>query len=125
MRRVKAWLPTRMMSQLAIKRALSNLIENALHYGGDAQVTLSQQQGRVQIDVLDHGAGMSAEQLAQACGPFVRFNNAPRAEHGGGLGLGLAIAQSNIHAHGGELLLENRPPAGLAVRVLLPDGIRS
>ena len=114
-----------MCRPLAIKRALSNLIENALHYGGDAQVTLSKLPGMVQIEVLDHGAGMAADQLAQACEPFVRFSNAPRAEHGGGLGLGLAITQSTVHAHGGELILENRPPAGLAVTLLLPDGIRS
>ncbi len=114
-----------MCRPLAIKRALSNVIENALQYAGDAAITLSKQPGMVRIEVLDQGAGMSAAQLAQACEPFVRFNHAPRAEHGGGLGLGLAIAQSNIHAHGGELLLENRPPAGLSVTLLLPDGIRS
>ena len=116
-----------MCRPVAIKRALSNLIENALQYGGDAVLTLTQLPGWVQIEVLDQGAGLSAEQLEQACEPFVRFCDTPRTENtaGGGLGLGLAIAQSNIHAHGGELTLANRPPAGLCVTVMLPDGIRS
>lgn len=116
-----------MCRPLAIKRALSNVIENALQYGGDAQLTLTQQPGLIRIEVLDHGAGLDAAQLEHACEPFVRFTDAPRAENaaGGGLGLGLAIAQSNIYAHGGELILANRPPAGLCVTLILPDGIRS
>jgi signal transduction histidine kinase len=116
-----------MCRPLAIKRALSNVIENALQYGGDAQLTLTQQPGLIRIEVLDHGAGLDAAQLEHACEPFVRFTDAPRAENAasGGLGLGLAIAQSNIYAHGGELILANRPPAGLCVTLILPDGIRS
>ncbi|WP_336777013.1 ATP-binding protein [Pantoea sp. USHLN256] len=116
-----------MCRPLAIKRALSNLIENALLYGGEAEVTLIHHPGWVWIEVLDQGAGLPTEQLAQACEPFVRFSETARADNtaGGGLGLGLAIAQSNIHAHGGELILANRPPAGLCATVMLPDGVRS
>ncbi|WP_433977660.1 ATP-binding protein [Erwinia sp. E_sp_B01_9] len=71
---------------------------------------------------------MAAENLLQAFEPFVRFGEQrlnQSVTSGGGLGLGLSIARACIHAHGGELTLENRPPAGLCAVVLLPDGIRN
>ncbi|WP_327614750.1 ATP-binding protein [Brenneria populi] len=118
---------TLMCRPLSIKRALNNLIENALLYAGDAVLTITREPGFIRIEVLDHGRGLTQEQIEQACEPFVRFAATPRRENisGGGLGLGLAIAKSNIHEHGGELSLANRPPAGLCVTVLLPDGIRN
>ncbi|VDR27298.1 Osmolarity sensor protein EnvZ [Raoultella terrigena] len=112
---------------LAIKRVLSNLIENALSYAGEASVRLTAESNMVRIDVLDSGPGIPEKQLEQVFEPFVRLNDhrAARRHFGGGLGLGLSIARACVHAHGGELSLKNRSPAGLCATILLPGAIRS
>ena len=112
---------------LAIKRVLSNLIENALSYAGEASVRLTAERNMVRIDVLDSGPGIPEKQLEQVFEPFVRLNDhrAARRHFGGGLGLGLSIARACVHAHGGELSLKNRSPAGLCATILLPGAIRS
>lgn len=103
---------------LALKRALTNLIDNALLHGGDAQVTLQRYaSGELCLEVLDHGPGIDPGKLAQVFEPFVQLSGERR---GRGLGLGLAIARACVQAHGGELSLENRPPAGLCAVVRLP-----
>jgi signal transduction histidine kinase len=104
---------------LALKRALTNLIDNALHHGGDAQLSLTQQSnGWLCVEILDHGQGLPEDWLAKVFEPFVQ-----RGVNDGGVGLGLAIARSCIQAHGGELVLENRPPAGLCAVVRLPAAL--
>ena len=104
---------------LALKRALTNLIDNALHHGGDAQLSLTQQSnGWLCVEILDHGQGLPEDWLAKVFEPFVQ-----RGANDGGVGLGLAIARSCIQAHGGELELENRPPAGLCAVVRLPAAL--
>ena len=112
---------------LAIKRVLSNLIENALSYAGEASVRLTAESNMVRIDVLDSGPGIPEKQLEQVFEPFVRLNDnrTARRHFGGGLGLGLSIARACAHAHGGELSLKNRSPAGLCATILLPGAIRS
>ena len=113
---------------LALRRALGNLLDNAFTYGGDATLTLYQAADGVHIEVLDHGPGITPENLEQAFEPFVRLHDKPQPEQhqsGGGLGLGLSIARACIHAHGGELTLQNRPPAGLCAVIMLPSGIRN
>jgi signal transduction histidine kinase len=103
---------------LALKRALTNLIDNALLHGGDAQVTLQRHaSGELCLEILDHGPGIDPGKLAQVFEPFVQLSG---ERHGKGLGLGLAIARACVQAHGGELSLENRPPAGLCAVVRLP-----
>lgn len=107
---------------LALKRALTNLIDNALCHAGDATVSLcTEAGGDIRLEVLDHGPGIEPAWLTQVFEPFVQLSQSG-ADHtqGGGLGLGLAIARSCIQAHGGELILENRPPAGLCAVVRLP-----
>lgn len=110
---------------LALKRALSNLIDNALHHAGDAGLTLFQEaNGGLCLEILDHGPGLPEAWLSKVFEPFVqRGPGATRAGQGGGLGLGLAIARACIQAHGGELRLENRPPAGLCAVLRLPAAI--
>lgn len=110
---------------LALKRALTNLIDNALHHGGDAVLILQRETDHmVRIEVLDHGAGLPQDWLDKVFEPFVQLGRAGAdAQSGGGLGLGLAIARACIQAHGGELSLENRPPAGLCAVVRLPAAI--
>lgn len=105
--------------QLALKRALTNLIDNALHHAGDASLGLRREDdGWLRIEILDHGHGLPEDWLSKVFEPFVQ-----RGVSDGGVGLGLAIARSCIQAHGGELLLENRPPAGLCAVVRLPAAL--
>ena len=107
---------------LALKRALTNLIDNALCHAGDANLKLGvEASGDIRLEVLDHGPGIEPTWLAQVFEPFVQLSqNGADTSQGGGLGLGLAIARSCVQAHGGELILENRPPAGLCAVVRLP-----
>lgn len=106
---------------LALKRALTNLIDNALHYGGDASIRLEQAaESEIRLLILDHGPGIDPARLEQVFEPFVQLDETQGRR---GLGLGLAIARACIQAHGGELTLENRPLAGLCAMVRLPaDG---
>jgi signal transduction histidine kinase len=104
---------------LALKRALTNLIDNALRHAGDADLSLAREDnGWLRIEILDHGQGLPEAWLSKVFEPFVQ-----RGVSDGGVGLGLAIARSCIQAHGGELVLENRPPAGLCAVVRLPTAL--
>lgn len=108
---------------LALKRALGNLIDNAIVHGGDAALSLWREGDNIRIEILDHGKGIEPACLEQAFEPFVQLaqhRGREDGEIGAGVGLGLSIARACIHAHGGELILENRPPAGLCAVVWLP-----
>ncbi|WP_407316225.1 ATP-binding protein [Pseudomonas sp. nanlin1] len=107
---------------LALKRALTNLIDNAVHHGGDASLRIyADGPEMVRIEVLDHGPGITPSWLEQVFEPFVQLSpGGGDTRNGGGVGLGLAIARACVQAHGGELTLENRPPAGLCAVVRLP-----
>lgn len=102
-----------------IRRVMQNLIDNALNYAGNAEVALSTTDSWVQLTVLDSGPGIPEEQLAEVCKPFVRLDSARNTESGS-VGLGLAIARTLIHRHGGELILSNQPQGGLEARIRLP-----
>lgn len=103
-----------------LKRALSNVIDNATRYGNAAVRLLPGQTPQaLRIEVEDSGPGIPPEQLEQAFEPFVRLDLA-RSPDTGGAGLGLAIARSCIRAHGGELSLHNRPEGGLRAVIALP-----
>lgn len=105
---------------VALKRALRNLVENAVRYGGRARLSLSHQPGgMIALRVDDDGPGLPADQTEEAFKPFVRLE-ASRSGETGGIGLGLAIARSIVTAHGGELSLANRPEGGLRATILLP-----
>lgn len=101
---------------LALKRALTNLIDNALKHGGAARLEAKVEDGLIVLEVVDQGPGLPEAWLEKVFEPFVQL--APGA---GGVGLGLAIARACIQAHGGELVLENRRPAGLCAVVRLPS----
>ncbi|UXY16326.1 ATP-binding protein [Chitiniphilus purpureus] len=103
---------------LAIKRALSNLIDNALKYGGRAEVLLTESDDLVELTIRDHGPGVPEEMLDRLFDPYVRLEHG-RQSNSGGMGLGLGIARNIIHAHGGGLLLGNHPEGGLVARVTL------
>lgn len=108
---------------LALKRALTNLIDNALHHAGDAEVRLSLEgEDRARLTILDQGPGLPPEWLDKVFEPFVQgtAGEARNRGEGAGMGLGLAIARACVQSHGGELWLENRRPAGLCAVMLLP-----
>ena len=102
-----------------IKRALSNLIENAIRYGEIASVELSERDGLTIITIDDQGPGIPKDQIERMFEPFVRLDES-RNEETGGIGLGLAIARSIIHSHGGDIDLANRREGGLRATVSLP-----
>lgn len=104
---------------LSLKRAISNVVQNALHYGGEATLTLSRQGDLVVLAVEDSGPGIPEAELAHVLQPFHRLDSA-RARNTGGLGLGLTIVQQILQREGGQLTLANRPQGGLRVELRLP-----
>lgn len=104
---------------LALKRAIGNLLDNALFYGDRAEIDVRGEPGAVAIAVRDHGPGVPEEAFASLFEPYVRLEHG-REQNDGGMGLGLGIARSIIEAHGGELILENHPEGGLNATIRLP-----
>jgi two-component system, OmpR family, sensor kinase len=104
---------------LALKRAFSNLIQNAVKYGSMARLTLSTVANNAEIHIDDDGPGIPADQVEAAFAPFTRLESS-RSKETGGFGLGLTIARQIIDGHGGSIRLSNRPEGGLRVTVNLP-----
>ena len=102
----------------AIQRALTNLIENAIHYGSHVIVRASRNRGAILIEVVDDGPGIPADRIQDVTEPFVRLDTS-RAERPGSVGLGLSIVKEIVQAHGGTLVLVNRNPTGLIARIEL------
>jgi signal transduction histidine kinase len=102
-----------------LRRALRNLIDNALLYAGQARVRVSEEEGRIALIVDDDGPGIDEARIAEALEPFSRIEES-RNRDSGGAGLGLAISRAVALAHGGELKLAGRPEGGLSARILLP-----
>ena len=92
---------------LALKRALANIIDNAIRYGGDAQVLLERSDKALLIVIDDNGPGIPEEELERVFEPFYRLESS-RSRSTGGSGLGLSIARQWLRAMGGELELRNR-----------------
>ncbi|RYI99163.1 MAG: HAMP domain-containing protein [Acetobacteraceae bacterium] len=117
--------PERLVVQarpVALKRALANLIGNALAYGGAARLVLTAPEapGRpVRLAVEDNGPGIPPESLEAVFQPFRRLE-ASRNRETGGTGLGLPIARNILRAHGGDVVLRNRPGGGLVALANLP-----
>jgi signal transduction histidine kinase len=107
------------LSPLALRRALTNLVENALHYGGSAHVLLMEEPGAIVLRVEDDGPGIPEPMLGKVLQPFTRLDEA-RARNTAGLGLGLAIVERTIRGQGGQFTLANRPGGGLAATIRLP-----
>ncbi len=102
-----------------IRRLFSNLIDNALAYGGNARVGLREESGAVVVSVEDHGPGIPEGELDRVFRPFYRLEPS-RSRETGGVGLGLAVVRSIARAHGGDVSLRNRPEGGLKAEVRLP-----
>lgn len=103
----------------SVRRAVDNLIQNALSYGDRADVTLQADEGGVVIRVEDDGPGIPESQFARVREPFARLD-AARARNTGGMGLGLSIVQRVADQEAGELVLANRAPRGLRAELRLP-----
>jgi signal transduction histidine kinase len=103
----------------ALKRAITNLLDNAVKYGERASVTLARAANAIEIAVDDDGPGIPEDQMAKVFQPFYRVEDS-RGRDTGGTGLGLAISQSIVRTHGGELTLANRSGGGLRACIKLP-----
>jgi signal transduction histidine kinase len=105
---------------VAMKRALANLVGNAVAYGGSARLTLSPAEaGVLRLVIEDDGPGVPPDALEAVFQPFRRLE-ASRNRETGGVGLGLPIARNILRAHGGDVVLKNRREGGLAAVVTLP-----
>ena len=105
--------------RVAIRRTLTNLIDNAVKYGKRARVQLGATPEAVTITVDDEGPGIPDEELERVFSPFYRLESS-RSSDTGGTGLGLSIARAMVLANGGKITLENRPEGGLRATIRLP-----
>lgn len=103
----------------ALRRCLDNLIENAVRYGGSAEIGLDDTPETLRIAVRDHGPGIPAGELQRVFEPFYRLE-ASRNPGSGGVGLGLSIARNIARWHGGDIELKNAAGGGLTATIVLP-----
>jgi len=104
---------------LGLKRVMTNLMDNAIHYGTAPEIELQQKNGEVVIRVLDRGPGIPVEHREQVFLPFYRLEGS-RNKSTGGVGLGLSTARAIVLEHGGTLTLAERQGGGLEAVVVLP-----
>lgn len=115
-------LPQIYAKPLLLKRALANLLDNAVKYGGGViTVQLCRAEHAVMLSVTDRGAGIPVAQREAVKRPFVRLESA--RSNVTGSGLGLAIVERVARLHGGKFLLENRVEGGLVAKLVLPTGL--
>jgi len=103
----------------SIRRALINLLTNAIRYAGKATAQIQIFDDHSEIIIDDNGPGIPRDKRDEVILPFTRLENS-RNSKTGGTGLGLSIAKNSALNHGGELILEDSPLGGLRVRLLLP-----
>ena len=103
----------------ALRRALGNLIANALQYGGAARIKAFADGHAALITVEDDGPGLDEAELEAVFEPFHRGERSRNRETGGA-GLGLTVARQAARAVGGDVTLINRPGGGLTARLSLP-----
>lgn len=109
---------------LAVRRVVTNLVENALRHGAaPVKVSVAEEADAILIDVVDRGPGINPANHERVMQPFVRLETSRNRETGG-VGLGLTIARTVVHAHGGSITLINLQPRGLQVRLMLPKAVR-
>ncbi|WP_419953289.1 ATP-binding protein [Methylobacterium sp.] len=104
---------------VALRRALDNVVDNAVRYGTSARITLAVEPEELLLTVDDDGPGIATQDIARAFEPFTRLE-ASRNRNTGGTGLGLTIARRIVEAEGGSIAMATRPEGGLRVRICLP-----
>lgn len=104
---------------LSMKRAFSNIVNNALNYGGNVRISLSERSDRISIAFDDDGPGIPEAERTAVFEPFFRGDSS-RSRVTGGMGLGLAIARQVVWRHGGTIEIANRSEGGLTVTIELP-----
>jgi signal transduction histidine kinase len=105
---------------LSLKRVFVNLVSNAINYGGSARVRLLGAEDRVvAVEIEDDGPGIPTAELDRVFEPFHR-GEPSRNRETGGVGLGLPIARNIMRAHGGDVVIANRPACGVKATVTLP-----
>ncbi|HEY0285506.1 MAG TPA: ATP-binding protein [Pseudomonas sp.] len=102
-----------------LKRAIVNLIENAVKYGTCPRLLLARHAEGVILEVIDRGPGIARDSLEQVFAPFFRLEQS-RNRTTGGVGLGLPAARAIVVGHGGHLSLRNAAEGGLIARIELP-----
>ena len=107
---------------VSLRRAVRNLIDNAVSYGGSATVGVDRDGATAVIWVEDHGPGIPPERIAALTEAFARAEESRNRETGGA-GLGLALAKAIALAEGGELRLANRATGGLRAELRLPISV--
>ena len=103
----------------ALRRALANLIDNAVAYGNEAAVSLNDSPAGIAIEIADRGPGIPADQREAVFEPFYRIEGS-RSRETGGTGLGLTLARAIARRHGGDLTFADRQGGGLIARLTLP-----
>jgi signal transduction histidine kinase len=106
----------------ALQRCLTNLVSNALKYGGSAEISASLADDTVHIRVRDHGPGIPADKMELVFEPFVRLESSA-ASAVEGVGLGLTIAKMLAEKNDANLRLRNHPEGGLEASVILKRGV--
>ena len=104
---------------LVLKRCLTNLLDNALHYGKRALIQVEDSADCLRLVIADAGPGIPEAELEKVFEPFYRLEGS-RSKNTGGTGLGLGIARNIARAHGGELTLRNGAQGGLEAVLELP-----
>ena len=105
---------------LALRRCLTNVLDNAIRYGKRATLRVEEGADGVTIRVLDKGPGIPEPELEHVFEPFFRGESS-RSRETGGTGLGLGIARNIARGHGGDLVLKNRPDGGMEAILTLPQ----
>ena len=105
--------------RLAFKRAFLNLLDNAVKYGRDVEISLEDSPNYLDVAVSDRGPGIPEAEMENVFYPYYRVESS-RNRGTGGAGLGLAIAKDVVESHGGELTLANRAGGGLEARIRVP-----
>ena len=104
---------------MALRRLVSNLLENAVKFGGEARARVFSDAGNAIVEIDDDGPGIPAADSEKVFEPFYR-REPSRSRQTGGIGLGLAVVRSIARGHGGDVSLINRVGGGLTARVNLP-----
>jgi two-component system osmolarity sensor histidine kinase EnvZ len=112
-------VPVLPVRPLLMKRALSNLLDNAIKYGGgEITVQLKREEDKVVLSVADRGTGIPIAQRATVKRPFVRLESA--RSNSTGSGLGLAIVERAARLHDSEFILADNAAGGLVAKLVLP-----